>query len=113
METIFVNGRISTLDRQGKARKGRIAKGQFADLCALNADYFAVQDEDIKATESVLAVVGGRIVHATEEFTDLAPPLPPVMPDWSPVRSYRGYQRALALHKHALACGTNGHGHSL
>jgi len=29
---------------------------------------------------------------------DLAPPLPPVMPDWSPVRSYGGYQRPTSAH---------------
>jgi len=36
------------------------------------------------------------MVHGAQEFADLAPPLPPAMPDWSPVRTYGGYQAAVA-----------------
>ena len=50
-------------------KKGAIAVGQLADLVALTDDYFAVPEEQIKGIESVLTVVGGKIVHATEEFT--------------------------------------------
>ncbi len=71
--------------------KGAIAAGQYADLAALSADYFGVSEEAIKDITSVLTIVGGRPVHATDEFTDLAPPLPPASPDWSPVRAYGGY----------------------
>ncbi|HSS69667.1 MAG TPA: amidohydrolase [Casimicrobiaceae bacterium] len=94
-------------------RKGRLAVGQFADLCALDADYFTVADEDIKSIESVLTVVGGRIVHAAQEFVDLAPPLPPAMPDWSPVRAYGGYQRASTEKTHVLHCDAHGHAHAM
>ncbi len=75
-------------------RKGAIAVGQLADLSALSADYFSVRDEDVKGIESVLTIVGGKVVHGAAEFAGLAPPAPPVSPDWSPVRYYGGYQTA-------------------
>ena len=75
-------------------RKGTLAAGQLADFTALSADYFSVEDEAIKNIESVLTVVGGKIVYGTEEFATLSPPAPPVSNDWSPVRYYGGYHRA-------------------
>src|SRR5213075_2849785 len=47
-------------------KKGAIAPGQLADFVALTEDYFSVPDEEIKALESVLTVLGGKIVHATD-----------------------------------------------
>jgi predicted amidohydrolase YtcJ len=44
-------------------RLGSIEVGKLADLAVLNQDYFAVRDEDLKKTRSVMTVVGGRIVH--------------------------------------------------
>ncbi len=70
--------------------KGSIAPGQLADLAVLSADYFSVADEEIKNLESVLTIVGNP-VYAAEEFAELAPPLPRVLPDWSPVAAYGGY----------------------
>src|ERR1700720_2084328 len=55
-------------------KKGAIAPGQLADFVALTDDYFSVAEEQIKGIESVLTVVGGRIVHATNEFAPHAPP---------------------------------------
>jgi predicted amidohydrolase YtcJ len=77
---------------QGK--KGQVKLGQLADFAALSADYFAVPEDEIRAIESVLTVLGGKVVHGADEFSSLAPPLPPAMPDWSPVRTFGGYQRA-------------------
>lgn len=74
-------------------RKGTIAVGQIADFSALSEDYFTVPDESIKGIESVLTVVGGRVVFGAEEFFELSPPMPPVSADWSPVRYYGGYHR--------------------
>jgi hypothetical protein len=42
---------------------------------------------------------------------DLAPPLPPVMPDWSPVRSYGGYQRPTTS-AHVARCSVHRHAHA-
>ena len=77
-----------------QGRKGRLAPGQLADLAVLSADYFAIPDEEIKRLESVLTMVGGRVVYAADEFTPLDPPLPPSSPNWSPVARYGGYARA-------------------
>src|SRR3989449_7312028 len=67
-------------------KKGSIVLGQLADLAVLSADYFAVPEEEIKRIESVLTIVGGKVVYADKEFSKLAPPLLPVSPDWSPVK---------------------------
>jgi hypothetical protein len=72
-------------------KKGAIVPGHLADLAVLSADYFSVPEEQIKGIESVLTLVGGRVVHATGDFTSLAPPPLPVLPDWSPVKAYGGY----------------------
>jgi hypothetical protein len=56
----------------------------------LSSDYFSVPDEEIKRLESVLTIMGGKPVYAAEEFADLAPPLPPVLPEWSPVAKFGG-----------------------
>lgn len=103
--------------------KGRLAVGQFGDFALLSADYFAVPDESIKDITSVLTVVGGRIVHGENEFGQIAPTLPPPMPDWSPVGHYGGYRgatlaqagAAFALsHSHldGGTCSVHGHSHA-
>jgi predicted amidohydrolase YtcJ len=75
-------------------KKGALAPGQLADLAVLSADYFSIPVEEIKDLESVLTIVGGRVVYATEEHASLAPPELPVGPDWSPVAHYSGYTKA-------------------
>src|SRR5207249_9526995 len=67
-------------------KKGALAPGQLADFAVLTDDYLTVPYEDIKRIESVLTVVGGKIVHATEEFSSYAPPSLPVLPEWSPIK---------------------------
>ena len=74
--------------------KGRIAPGQYADLAVLSEDYFSVEAEAIGDIESVLTLVGGRIVHAAKEFAPLAPPLPAPSPAWSPVTRFGGAWRS-------------------
>lgn len=44
-------------------RLGSIEVGKLADLAVLNQDYFAVRDEDLKKTRSLMTIVSGRIVH--------------------------------------------------
>lgn len=88
-------------------KKGGITAGQFADLAVLSADYLTVPEEEIKGIEAVLTIMGGKIVHGSGDFASLAPSMPPVSPDWSPVASYGGYHRgaagASAIHK-GCAC---------
>ena len=76
----------------------------------LSADYFSVADEEIKSLESVLTIVGGKPVYAAEEFAELAPPLPPVLPEWSPVAAYGGYFKPATAP--AMACSSLEHAHS-
>ena len=78
--------------------KGAMVPGQLADLAVLSADYFAIPDEEIKRLESVLTIVGGHVVYATDTFATLAPPPLPVSPDWSPVKHYGGYASTRAEH---------------
>jgi predicted amidohydrolase YtcJ len=98
---------------QGK--KGSIVPGQLADLAVLSENFFEIPEERIKRLESVLTVLGGTVVHALEEFADLAPPPLPVMPDWSPARHFGGYgaPKYLAQHSHLRAhpagCGCPAH----
>jgi predicted amidohydrolase YtcJ len=91
-------------------KKGAIAPGQLADLVVLTDDYFSIPEEEIKGLQSVLTIVGGKIVYGTDEFSSLAPPPLPVLPEWSPVARYGGYgaplvQHAAAKHIRTLSCG--------
>ncbi len=74
-------------------KKGSIEAGKLADLSALSEDYFSVPEERIKRLESVLTIVGGKVVYGSGEFAHLAPPPLPVSPGWSPVKAYGGYHR--------------------
>lgn len=71
-----------------EGKKGRIRKGELADLAVLSDDYFLVSEDEIATLQSVMTLLGGAIVHGAEEFTASAPPLPPPAPDWSPAGRY-------------------------
>jgi predicted amidohydrolase YtcJ len=86
-----------------QVKKGQIKTGQLADLAVLSEDYFVVAEDDIQDVVSVLTLLGGVPVRAEREFRDLAPPLPPVLPDWSPVRTHGGYQARRPEQRHATA----------
>jgi predicted amidohydrolase YtcJ len=106
--------------------KGRIAPGMLADFALLTEDYFAVPEDRIGGIESALTVLGGRVVHGADGFADLAPPLPPAAPDWSPVRRFGGHwsERTRRLRAEAVtarvaeacgcstACAVHGHDHA-
>jgi len=79
--------------------KGAVKTGQFADLAVLDADYFQVDDEAIKSIESVLTIVGGKIVYVKDDFASHALPSIPVLPDWSPVNNYGGYYSTRNMEK--------------
>lgn len=73
--------------------RGKLKEGFLADLAVLNADYFKVPAEAIRQLESVLTVLNGKVVYATGEFSALDTTKTQVMPEWSPVRYFGGYQR--------------------
>ncbi|MFD6415174.1 amidohydrolase [Streptomyces sp. NPDC060194] len=72
--------------------KGILREGYYGDLAVLSADYLRVPEEAIPGIESVLTVVGGRVVHAGAEYEGLAETAPPISPEWSPVARFGGYQ---------------------
>ncbi|WP_459615531.1 amidohydrolase [Bordetella sp. 2513F-2] len=111
-----------------EGRRGRIEAGQLADLIVPDRDYFACPEDEISFLVSDLTLVGGRVVYAAGQFAALDDnPLPPAMPDWSPVRAYGGYAawgepegagrnslgyRMVAACGCARACGVHGHRHA-
>ena len=100
-------------------KKGRIKVGQLADLAVLSADFFSVHEDDIKAIESVMTVVDGKVVYGAAEFSAQGPGEIPVLPDWSPVAKVPGHYRAVAQKKTSLphacagACGVHAHAHDV
>lgn len=72
-------------------RKGRLRAGQYADFAILDADYLTVPDADIPRIQSVLTVVGGRIVHGATDYSALAPPPLAPTPAWSPAAHFEPY----------------------
>ncbi|PIC02220.1 amidohydrolase [Caulobacter sp. X] len=103
-----------------EGKKGQIAVGQLADLAVLSSDYLTVPEDEIPHLSSVLTLLGGKVVHGEGDFGKLAPVLPPPMPDWSPVRTFGGYQDRSRSHARALAsacgcassCNVHGHDHA-
>nr|WP_028317302.1 amidohydrolase [Desulfobulbus elongatus] len=106
-----------------EGKKGWVAEGQLADLAVLSADYFQIPEEEIKGIEAVLTIMDGKVVHGSDEFARLAPPLPPASPDWAPTGVYGGCCRhghhhhaamgaAPRMPGHAAACGNPLHQHT-
>ena len=117
---LWTSGSAWFSSEQGK--KGRIREGMLADLAVLSADFFSIAEDDIKAIESVLTVVGGKVVYAQAEFAPLGPPPIPVLPEWSPVARVAGHYRAAPPAPHAGAalphqcrgaCGVHAHAHDI
>ena len=72
--------------------KGTLENGMYADFALLSDDYFSIPEKEITNLKSVLTVVGGKIVYAEEEYQSMNPKLPEIIPSWSPVKFYGGYQ---------------------
>jgi predicted amidohydrolase YtcJ len=49
-------------------RRGSLVVGKFADLAVLSKDYMTAPLEDIGRIESLLTMVGGRIVYAAGPY---------------------------------------------
>jgi hypothetical protein len=105
--------------------KGTLAPGQYADLAILSADLMSVPPEEIRRINAVMTMVGGKVVYGEEDFADLAPPLPPASPSWTPVGAFASpgmrtatvqpsVQHARSCHDGcASACGIHGHDHRI
>ena len=53
---------------QDDTRRGSLAPGKLADLAVLSRDYLTVPVEQISELESVLTMVGGKVVYANLRF---------------------------------------------
>ncbi|AOF92925.1 amidohydrolase [Sinorhizobium sp. RAC02] len=111
-----------------EGKKGRIEKGQFADLIIPDKDFFTCAEDEISFLSSELTMVGGKIVYGAGDFSRLDEnPVPPAMPDWSPVRTFGGYaawgepegagkrslrRTAISTCGCASSCGVHGHDHA-
>ncbi len=74
-------------------KKGKIEQGYYADLAILDKDFFTVSEEEIKSITSKLTLVDGKVVFGDNEYSNVAPAVLPVLPDWSPVKYFGGYQK--------------------
>lgn len=54
-----------------ESRRGSLAVGKLADLAVLSGDFFAVPTEQIGGLESLLTLVGGKVVYAGEPYKTL------------------------------------------
>jgi predicted amidohydrolase YtcJ len=91
-------------------KKGLLSVGYFGDLAVLTDDYFEVEPDAIRGIESVLTLLGGKVVHASAEFAGEAPALPKVSPDWSPSSQFHGYDNSNMIppkHEHKLVLGND------
>ena len=72
--------------------KGKIQKGYYADVVILDQDYLTIPDQAIKNVTSELTIVDGKIVYGNKAYKMFAPTPLPVIPNWSPVKYFGGYQ---------------------
>jgi predicted amidohydrolase YtcJ len=56
-----------------ESRRGRLVPGMLADLAVLSEDYFSVPLLRIAQIESLMTMVGGRVVYAAGPFSNLEP----------------------------------------
>jgi len=57
-----------------EGKVGTLKPDYYADLIVLSDDYFTVPDDSIRSLTSVLTMVGGRIVYAGAEYSELDQP---------------------------------------
>lgn len=74
-----------------ESEAGTIAPGRLADFAVLDRDYFSVPDDEIKSISAVLTVMDGRVVYGAQDYGNLSPALPAILPTWSPVKYFGSY----------------------
>ena len=92
-----------------ESKKGTLEAGKLADLAILSGDYFSMPVDQIRNLESVLTMVGGKVVHGAGAYARLDPPPLPTLPDWLPLRHYGGYHAGAAPLAATLAAGAHAH----
>lgn len=87
---IYTQGSASLIQQDNE--KGQIAAGYLADFALLNHDILTVGEEEIRNTAAVLTILNGKVVYGSSGFEKYAPQPVKVLPEWSPVNNYGGYQ---------------------
>ena len=77
---------------QEETSKGTLENGMFGDIAVLSGDYFTIPEETINTLQSVLTIVDGKVVYAAGEYANMDPGMEEVIPSWSPVKYFGGYQ---------------------
>jgi hypothetical protein len=91
--------------------KGTLEPGKFADLVILSADYFSIPEDSIRDLESVMTMVGGKVVYGAGPYSRLGPPPLPIAQEWLPVKQYGTYYKRVA--GAATPAAARGHFHPL
>jgi len=78
-------------------KKGTLEPGRLADLVVLSDDYFNMPVDNIRNLESMLTMVGGKVVYGAGNYERLAPPAPVPAQDWLPVKEYGRYFKTAGL----------------
>lgn len=86
---LFTTGGYELLREKNK---GIIRAGYLADLVLLNHDLETIPDEALLKLQSVLTLVDGKVVFGQASYAQWAPAPLPVLPAWSPVAAFGGYQ---------------------
>jgi hypothetical protein len=95
-------------------KKGTLEAGKLADLVILSGDYFSMPVDGVKDLESVLTMVGGRVVYGAGPYASLDAPALPALPDWLPLKQYGGYYKhAATAAEAATAVAADSHRHPL
>jgi predicted amidohydrolase YtcJ len=95
---LYTGGGAWISSEEGK--KGTLEAGKLADLVILSGDYFSMPVDEVKDLESLLTIVGGRVVYAAGPYAQLDAPTLPTLPDWLPVRHYGGYYKGKVASAH-------------
>jgi predicted amidohydrolase YtcJ len=73
--------------------KGKLVKGMYADMVILSDDYFRTPTEKVKQITALMTIVNGKVVYASGKYAAQSPVIPEVIPAWSPVKYFGGYQK--------------------
>ena len=68
LRTYTINGAWMSFD---EADRGSLEPNKLADLAVLDRDYMAIPVEDIAKIQSVLTLVGGKVVYADAPYEDV------------------------------------------
>jgi predicted amidohydrolase YtcJ len=77
---LFTRGAAWFMDTESEM--GLIAPGNLADFVVLDRDYFAVPEDQINRISSVLTIMDGKVVFGAQDYSDLSPKLPDILPAW-------------------------------